>query len=104
MNSLEDLVQHRGPLLLAEAVAWLHDMGKCDEQLLRQSASDFQSAGIQPYDYKTAHLHLINANLSLTLLGESVSVRDLIEKSRPKLVNKLSEPWLMRILGLCHQV
>jgi len=101
-NSLKILADNRDALLLAEIGALLHDMGKCDEELLRESASDF--SGPKLYKYKTAHSHLVASSPPLILLGESVSLRDLIEKSRPRIVRDTRQQWLMRMLGHSHSV
>ena len=103
MSSLEELAQHRDKLLLAEAVAWLHDMGKCDERHLKKSASDYGKLQPIEYHYKTTHSGRVGM-LELKLLGESVPLKDLIEQGKPGTFQKTSAPWLMRILGLCHGV
>lgn len=103
MGSLEELVQHRDMLLRAEAVAWLHDMGKCDERHLKRSASDYDKSKPIAYHYKTTHSGRVG-KLDLKLLGESVSLKDLIEQGVPGTFQKESAPWLMRMLGLCHGV
>jgi hypothetical protein len=101
-NSLAVLAgsKNHDNLLLAEAVAWLHDMGKCDERFLQQSASDYK--GPKPYHYKTDHSSLVGAR-SLELLGEPpVLLKTLIEESRPGISNDLKKHLLVRILGYCH--
>ena len=77
-NNLEVLAdpKNHDNLLLAEAVAWLHDMGKCDERHLQQSASDY--IGRKPYKYKTEHSHLVGSR-NLELLGEFVPLKQLME-------------------------
>lgn len=100
---LEVLRTNREALLLAEVVAWLHDMGKgADEHVIHQS-SDCPSG--HSYSYKTAYSNLVpsalNVDLSATL-SESISVRDLIEQARPRIVRDTSRMWLLRVLGRCH--
>jgi len=104
MSSLEELAQHCGDLVLAEAAGWLHDMGKCDEDFLRESAPDFVGRKLYLPQYKTAHMHLIDQNLSLALSGTPVSLRDLIRYSRPRVLEETSRHWLIRTLALCHGV
>ena len=99
-DSLRVLADNRPALLLAEIAGWLHDMGKCDDQHLQQEASDY--TGSRSYDYKTAHSGLVGMNHTLTLLGESVSLKQLIEEGRPRFVSDMSKPWLIRVLGHCH--
>jgi hypothetical protein len=103
MGNLEDLVQHRDMLLLAEAVAWLHDMGKCDERHLKKSASDYDKSKPIEYHYKTTHSGRVG-KLDLNLLGESVPLKNLIEQGMPGTFQKTNVPWLIRTLGLCHGV
>lgn len=99
-NDLKVLAENRDALLLAEAVAWLHDMGKCDERFLQQSASDYN--GPKPYHYKTEYSSLVGTR-SLELLGQPpVPLKTLIEESRPGIINDLNKHLLVRILGYCH--
>src|SRR5579875_732830 len=107
MGNLEDLVQHRDMLLLAEAVAWLHDMGKCDERQLQKTAKLPPNTKlpdeIRTYEYKTAHLDLVGSGY-LELLNERVSLKELIEEGRPQNQYEAGKPWLIRTLGYCHNV
>ena len=98
-NDLTVLAHNRDALLLAEVVAWLHDMGKCDERHIQQEASDF--SGPKSYQYKTEHSRRIGSQY-LEILGERVPLKQLIEESLPSLVSDTSKPWLVRILGYCH--
>lgn len=100
-NNLEVLAdpKNHDNLLLAEAVAWLHDMGKCDERHLQQSASDY--IGRKPYKYKTEHSHLVGSR-NLELLGESVPLKQLIEESLHRYSEDAKKPWLVRTLAFCH--
>jgi CRISPR-associated Csx11 family protein len=100
-NSLDDLADVRKDLLLAEAAAWIHDMGKCDDRHIEKSASDGDRT-IQ-YNYKTAHLSTVS-NIQLNLLGESITLTKLIEQGEPGNFRNLGEPFLIRLLGLCHGV
>ncbi len=101
-NSLEVLSDHknRNALLLAEVVAWLHDMGKCDEGHIQQEASDYIGPP-KPYEYKTKHSHRIGSQ-HLEILGERVPLKQLIEEGLPSIADDTSKPWLVRTLGYCH--
>lgn len=100
---LKKIKDHQQDLLLAEAAALLHDMGKCaDEHIINQAS--VKSKGFT-YKYKNAQSHLLPAVLpNINLFGETVSVKDLIEKGTPKAINKPSNPWILRVLGRCHSV
>ncbi len=106
-NSLEVLTQKQNHdmLLLAEVVGWLHDMGKCDERHLEQQASDYTGPKKPyPYNYKKDHSHLVGT-ATLTLLGESISLEDLISEEEVKaVVPDKSRLWLVRTLAFCHAV
>ncbi len=101
MASLQKLIQHREALLLAEVAAWLHDMGKCaDEHIINQASDKPQGYS---YKYKTAQSHRLTSGLSnICLTGETVSVKDLVEKGMPRIISDVSQPWLLRALGRCH--
>jgi hypothetical protein len=99
-GNLNDLASHQSDLLLAEIAGWLHDMGKCADEHITQQASD--SPPGHSYQYKKAHSSLIPSSLTLSLLGETITLRDLVEKARPKVVADTSAPWLLRALGRCH--
>lgn len=101
--NLEVLRQHRNDLLLAEVAAWLHDMGKCSDEHVTHQASDCPSR--HQYQYKRAQSYLLPASIPpVSLLGDAVSVKDLIEKGMPKAISQQSEPWILRVLGRCHSV
>lgn len=88
-------------LLRAEVAAWLHDMGKCADEHIVNQASDKPTD--YSYQYKTAQSSLLPSSLPpVTLLGESVAVKDLIEKGMPRIISSTSQPWLLRALGRCH--
>ena len=101
--SLKVLADNRDALLLAEVAAWLHDMGKCaDEHIINQASDRPQNYS---YRYKTAQTHRLPATLNdINLLGETVSVKDLIEQGMPRVISNQSCPWLLRALGKCHAV
>jgi hypothetical protein len=97
---LEVLSLNRRGLWLAEAAALLHDMGKCADEMLVMAASD-RPANLG-YNYKTAQLHRVDAKLTVDLLGESIPMRELIDRGRPAAVSDSAELWLVRGLGRCH--
>lgn len=101
MSQLDILLQHRQALLLAEMAALLHDMGKCsDEHIINQASDKLQGLS---YKYKTAQSHRLPASpTDISLLGETVSLEDLIEKGMPKIISDSNNPWLLRVLGRCH--
>jgi len=100
IGNLEILALNRPALLLAEIAGWLHDMGKCADEHITQQASDKPQG--HSYLYKRSHSSLINSSLSLSLLGESITLRDLVEMARPRVVADTSALWLLRSLGRCH--
>lgn len=89
---------HRNALLLAEVAAWLHDMGKCTDELIKAQSLD-RSGG---FDYKRVHSSLVSTTHVLSLLGESVSLKQLIEEARPRIASDPNRPWIVRTLGRCH--
>lgn len=97
---LKLLNDNRDALLLAEVAAWLHDMGKCADEHIINQASD-KPIGYK-YDYKTAHFHFLASAPRLNLLSESIPLRELVEKARPKIADDPSHLWLLRTLGRCH--
>jgi len=101
MMNLGVLSQNRNALLLAEVAAWLHDMGKCaDEHIINQASDKPQGYS---YSYKKAQSHLLPSQLSdVCLINEKISVKDLIEEGRPRIISDTSRPWLLRVLGRCH--
>ncbi len=102
LSSLQVLADKRKELLLAEVAAWLHDMGKCADEHITNQASDKPSG--YSYKYKTGQSHRLPSNLSVNLLGETISLKGLIEQGMPRIINDASQPWLLRVLGKCHAV
>ncbi|MGI9057473.1 MAG: CRISPR-associated protein Csx11 [Ktedonobacteraceae bacterium] len=101
VNSLEVLADKdiKKALILAEAAALLHDMGKCDEKQLEQQAEPSISHN---YSYKQSHLEDI-ATYSFSLLGESVTLAELIRYGMPRNIDReRGKKWLVRVLGYCH--
>lgn len=98
-KDLKILANNREPLLVAEMGAWLHDMGKCTDEMITLQASDKPKDF--KYKYKTKYLYLLDDNL-ITLFGEKINLKDLIEKSKPQIVKETNKPWLIRTLGRVH--
>jgi len=81
--------------------AWLHDMGKCADEHIITQASDKPKD--YSYKYKTAQSFRLPDSLNgVSLLKETVSIRDLIEKGIPGVIKDTQQPWLLRVLGRCH--
>ncbi|HDL85010.1 MAG TPA: CRISPR-associated protein Csx11, partial [Candidatus Acetothermia bacterium] len=97
---LKVLADNRDALLLAEVAGWLHDMGKCSDEHIVHQASDKPANHI--YQYKTAYSHLLASVPALCLLGESISLQELVEEAKPSVVGATAKPWLLQALGRCH--
>ena len=106
-SDLNTLAENRDALLLAEVGAWLHDMGKCSDEMIEKQATDcppspqFQSNN----DYKTAFSYLLNgSSKQINLLNEPVPLKDLVEKGMPWAAGKKGEKLkiTIRYLGRCH--
>ncbi len=100
MNDLSKLEKCRDQLLLAEVAAWLHDMGKCSDDHIIHQAND--KPAIHSYEYKKAYSYLLDSTLNLCVLGESISIKELVEEARPGIVLDSNKAWLLRALGRCH--
>ncbi|RZN14850.1 MAG: CRISPR-associated protein Csx11 [Methanosarcinales archaeon] len=103
---LKILTDKQDDLLLAEVAAWLHDMGKCSDEMIERQASDKPQQPIfrGGNDYKIHFSHLLGskANCRIVLNGENVTLKDLIEKGMPKAIRNSNESWIIRFLGRCH--
>ncbi len=71
---LKILAENRDALLLAEVGAWLHDMGKCSDEMIMLTAWD-KPDGLQ-YDYKTKYSSLVG-NHTIDILGETTDLKKL---------------------------
>ena len=99
-TDLSILKKNRDALLFAEMAAWLHDMGKCSDEMITFTAWD-KPDNFQ-YKYKTAYSSLVGDH-KIKIFNEEISLRDLIEKGKPNAAKKKStEPWPIQILGRCH--
>lgn len=102
---LRVLADNRDALLLAEVAAWLHDMGKCSDEMIEKQASDCPaSPKFQTNKYKTAFSNLLNSNNhTISLLNETVTFKDLIEKGMPSAIKDQNiQSLLIKYLGRCH--
>jgi len=103
---LKILADNREALLLAEMAAWLHDMGKCSDEMIEKQASDCPSSPSFQSNtaYKAAFSNLLNGNNhTLSLLNETVTLKDLIEKGMPSAIkNNRLQSLLIKYLGRCH--
>jgi len=103
---LSILRENQEALLLAEMAAWLHDMGKCSDEMIEKQASDcpalprFQSNN----DYKIAFSDILNgSNQQISLLDERVTRKELVEKGGPSAIkNNSIQSLLIKYLGRCH--
>jgi hypothetical protein len=106
-KDLNILAENRDSLLLAEVAAWLHDMGKCRDEHI-DNVSQCPSPKNEKYDYKRDYVNSLN--IDTNFLNEQISfqyekivtIKELIEKGKPRSSSKLNEKWLIRSLGRCH--
>ena len=99
IGDLNDLSDNQNQLLMAEVAAWLHDMGKCSDEMIISGAWD-KPDDIK-YNRKTEYSDLLGDH-TIDLLGEVITFKNLIENSRPTSASKEDIPWLIRVLGRCH--
>lgn len=100
-DELERLRRHRQALLLAEVAGWLHDVGKCSDEHVRQQAADPEPEENE-IGYKGRFLHLLPAEKIVSLAGEAVTLVELVKRGMPRAAGNRSLPWLVRALGRCH--
>lgn len=92
---LEALAAHREQILLAEVAGWLHDMGKCSDEMVNEQASDKRNSS-PAFKYKTHFSSHIDPSCAIgPVAGETEQLKTLVERGAPK-------TWLMRALGRCH--
>lgn len=99
IGDLNDLSDNQNQLLMAEVAAWLHDMGKCSDEMIISGAWD-KPDDIK-YNLKTEYSDLLGDH-TIDLLGEVITFKNLIENSRPTSASKEDILWLIRVLGRCH--
>ncbi|MFW9998259.1 MAG: CRISPR-associated protein Csx11, partial [Candidatus Odinarchaeota archaeon] len=102
---LYSLVKNRDNLLLAEIGAWLHDMGKCHNNMIIQQARK-KTSGFK-FDYKGVFAELvrdgtIKNTYNVRFLGQDVPLGELVEKGMPRIIKEKNKPWIVRVLGRCH--
>lgn len=96
---LKILADKRRDLLLAEVGAWLHDMGKCSDEMITRAAWD-KPDGFD-FKYKTAFSSNVG-NHRINIFGETTTLNELIESGIPEIVNNQDKFWIIRALGRCH--
>jgi hypothetical protein len=100
MNAdLKILAENRDALLLAEVGAWLHDMGKCSDEMIMLTAWDKPDGS--KFKYKTAFSSKVG-NYTINLFNEKVALKELVETGMPRIVNSPDIYWIIRTLGRCH--
>jgi hypothetical protein len=97
---LKVLAEKKRDLHLAEIGAWLHDMGKCSDEMIEWQAID--KPNVTKLNKKNYKKYFFNEYMDkiIVLCGESVSLKNLIENSIPSADSSLS--FLVRYLGRCH--
>jgi len=98
-GDLKDLADNRNQLWMAEVAAWLHDMGKCSDEMIISGAWDKPDGFI--YNLKTEYSYLLGDH-TIDLLGKEIYLKSLIENRSSKKASKEDIPWLIRVLGRCH--
>lgn len=97
---LHVLVEKKYDLHLAEVAAWLHDMGKCSDEMIKKTAwdkpKDFK------YNHKTEYSYLVEG-YDVVFLSEKIALKRLVEESKATASDrKNNEKWLIATLGRCH--
>lgn len=96
---LKILADNKDALLLAEIGAWLHDMGKCSDEMIMLTAWDKPDGS--KFKYKTAFSSKVG-NYTINLFNEKVALKELVETGMPRIVNSPDIYWIIRTLGRCH--
>lgn len=103
---LKILADDKDALLLAEIGAWLHDMGKCSDEMIEWHALDKPSqTNFKNKDhYKIYFSNLLGKNSTeiINLFSKNVLLKDLIEQGKPGIIRDQNKPLLIRYLGRCH--
>lgn len=103
---LKVLAEKKRDLHLAEIGAWLHDMGKCSDEMIewqskpRPTTIKFKNRN----DYKIYFSYLLEkyALERIDIARKSTSMKDLIELGVPGAIRDTNKDWLIRYLGRCH--
>ena len=97
---LRVLADKKKDLHLAEIGAWLHDMGKCSDEMIILASWDKPPGFV--YKPKMAYTHLIGFN-EIDLLGKKIPLSVLIEQGTPIAVERNNgEEWIVAALGRAH--
>ncbi|TFH42994.1 MAG: hypothetical protein E4G94_05490, partial [ANME-2 cluster archaeon] len=89
IGDLNDLADNRNELWMAEVAAWLHDMGKCSDEMITLGAWD--KTDDFNYRPKTEYSYLLGSR-TIIFLDEEIPFKDLIENSRPTSASKEDIP------------
>jgi hypothetical protein len=97
---LKILTEKKKDLHLAEMGAWLHDMGKCSDEMIEWQA--INKPDITKLNKKNYKKYFLNSYMDklIHLCSESVSLKDLVENSMPSADSSFG--LLVRYLGRCH--
>lgn len=99
-HDLKVLADKNKDLHFAEMAAWLHDMGKCSDEMITSTSWD--KAPSFRYNPKKTYTHLVGS-CDIDLLGDKISLSDLIEQGIPSSVErKNGEKWIVAALGRAH--
>ncbi|NTV46401.1 MAG: CRISPR-associated protein Csx11 [Chlorobiales bacterium] len=105
MTQLEQLIQHRDAILLAEAIGWLHDYWKCsEEQQKNQSVNKDKQLIIKPKEIAHRELkNLFNSleTTSLTISTATETLLNLLNEWNGQAGN-VSASLLLQYLSRCH--
>lgn len=99
MSQLDQLVQHRDAILLAEAVGWLHDYRKCSEEHLQVQAANPSGNAIARTELTNQFTSLNSVSLTFSAVTEQVP--DLLNQPKGQSKN-LSASFLQQYLSRCH--
>lgn len=97
---LKVLAEKKKDLHLAEMGAWLHDLAKCSDEMIEWQAHDRPK--VTKLNRKNYKNYFSNEymNKIINLCGESIFLKDLVEKSIPTADSSFG--LLVRYLGRCH--
>lgn len=104
MSQLDQLIQHRDAILLAEAIGWLHDYWKCSEEQQKNQSGNKDKHLIKPKEI--AHKELINLfnslqTTSLTISTATETLLNLLNEWNGK-ADKVEVSLLLQYLSRCH--
>ena len=105
-SNLKILSDNRDALLLAEVGAWLHDMGKCSDEMIKWQAKDKpKQTAFNKNNYKIYFSYLLGSKANETINSKTkTTLKDLVERGMPWTAGKRGEKLdiLIRYLGRCH--